>query len=165
MRRAIFAVAAILSLATAAAAQTSSEMHDHSMDVSPFSQAEHLAHLREVVASKSIHGPVIPQPDSVSAAATKNFTVTAKSFPFTIDPSPFTVNQGDVVNLTLTVPSNDASTVGHGILMETYIENGLDCRARTDGEFPVHGYDGGRRSRSSATSPTAARDTAACSER
>ena len=25
------------------------------------------------------------------------------------------------------VPSNDASTVGHGILMETYVENGLDC--------------------------------------
>jgi hypothetical protein len=27
----------------------------------------------------------------------------------------------------LTVPSNDPSTVGHGILMETYVENGLDC--------------------------------------
>jgi IPT/TIG domain-containing protein len=127
MRRAIVAVAAILSLATAVAAQTGSETHDHSVDVSPFSQAEHLAHLREVVASKSMHGAVIPQPEGVSAAATKNVTVTAKSFQFTTDLSPFTVNQGDVVNLTLTVPSNDASTVGHGILMETYIENGLDC--------------------------------------
>src|SRR5258705_12223068 len=126
MRRAIVAVAAILSLATAAAAQTGSETHDHSVDVSPFSQAEHLAHLREVVASKSVHGPVIPQPDSVSTAATTAVTVTAKSFSFTTSPAPFTVNQGDVVNLTLTVPSNEASSVCHGILMETYIENGLD---------------------------------------
>lgn len=128
MRRAIFAVVAILGLATAAAAQTT-EVHDHSMqmDVSPFSEAEHLAHLREVVASLSLHGPVIPQPDSVGATAVKNFTITAKSFSFTIDPSPFTVNQGDVVNITLTVPANDASTVGHGILMETYRENGFDC--------------------------------------
>ena len=127
MRRAIFAVAAILGLATAAAAQNGVETHEHSMEVSPFSQTEHLAHLREVVASKSLHGPVIAQPDSVGAAATKNVTITAKSFSFTSDLSPFTVNQGDLVNLTLTVPSNDASTVGHGILMETYIENGLDC--------------------------------------
>ena len=37
------------------------------------------------------------------------------------------MNQGDVINLTLTVPSNDASSAGHGILMESYIENGLDC--------------------------------------
>src|SRR4051812_43039281 len=99
MRRAIFAVVASLGLATAAAAQTT-EAHDHSMmEVSPFSQAEHLAHLREVVASKSVHGPVIPQPASVGATATRNVTVTAKSFQFTTDPAPFTVNQGDVVNL------------------------------------------------------------------
>jgi hypothetical protein len=95
------------------------------MDVSPFSQAEHLAHLREVVASMSLHGPVIPQPDSVSTAAVKNFTITATSFLFT--PQALVVNQGDVVNITLTVPSNDPSSLGHGILMETYIENGLNC--------------------------------------
>jgi len=133
MRRAIVAVAAILGLATAVAAQTSSEAHDHSMVVSPFSQAEHLAHLREVVASKSIHGTVLPQPDSVGAAATRNVTITARSFSFTSDLSPFVVNQGDIINLSLTVPSNDASSVGHGILMESYIENGLDCaRGQTE---------------------------------
>ena len=127
MRRAIFAVVAFLGLATAAAAQTT-EVHDHSMemDVSPFSEAEHLAHLREFVASKSLHGPVLPQPDSVGTAAVKNFTITAKSFSFTVDQT-FVVNQGDVVIITLTVPAGDASTVGHGILMETYIENGLNC--------------------------------------
>jgi hypothetical protein len=98
------------------------------MELSPFAQAEHLAHLRELVASRSVHGPVIPQPASVGTAATKSFTITARSFSFSIDPSPFTVNQGDVVDLTLTVPSNDASTVGHGVLMDTYVENGLDCQ-------------------------------------
>jgi heme/copper-type cytochrome/quinol oxidase subunit 2 len=127
MRRAILTVAAILGLATAAAAQTTMEMPDHAMELSPSAQAEHLAHLREVLASKSVHGPVIPQPDSVGEAAIKNVTITAKSFVFTSDLSPFVVNQGDVVNLTLTVPANDASTIGHGILMESYIENGLDC--------------------------------------
>jgi hypothetical protein len=125
MRRAMFAVVAILGLATAVAAQTNSEAHEHSMDVSPFSQAEHLAHLREVVAGLSVHGPVIPQPDGVSTAAVKNFTITATSFLFS--PQALAVNQGDVVNITLNVPQNDASSVGHGILMETYIENGLDC--------------------------------------
>jgi hypothetical protein len=128
MRRAILTVAAMLCVAAGAAAQSNSEVHDHSMELSPFAQAEHLAHLREVVASKSIHGPVIPQPDSVGVAATRNITITASSFAFATNPSPFTVNQGDVVNLTLTVPSNDPSTVGHGLLMETYVENGLDCQ-------------------------------------
>jgi hypothetical protein len=103
------------------------EMPDHAMDLSPAAQAEHLAHLREVLASKSIHGAVIPQPESVGEAAVKNITITAKSFVFTADVSPLAVNQGDVVNLTLTVPANDASSFGHGILMESYIENGLDC--------------------------------------
>lgn len=123
MPRAIFTAVALLFVAIGAVAQE----HDHSMAMTPMAQEEHLAHLRELLAERSSHGPVIPQPDSVSAAAAKNFTVTAKSFSFTISPTPFTVNQGDVVTITLTVPSNDASTVGHGILMETYVENGLDC--------------------------------------
>jgi hypothetical protein len=126
MRRAILTVAAVLGFAAAAAAQTT-EIHDHSMEPSPFSQAAHLAHLREFVAANSIHGAVIPQPDSVGTEATKNITITARSFNFMADLSPLAVNQGDVINLTLTVPSNDASTIGHGILMEGYIENGLDC--------------------------------------
>ncbi|HEV7425021.1 MAG TPA: IPT/TIG domain-containing protein [Thermoanaerobaculia bacterium] len=127
MRRAIFTVAAMLCLAAGAAAQSNSEVHDHSMELSPFAQAEHLAHLREVVASRSVHGPVIPQPDTVGTAVTKNFAVIARSFAFAVDPSPFVVNKGDVVNITLTVPSNDPSAFGHGLLMESYVENGLDC--------------------------------------
>jgi hypothetical protein len=111
---------AVLFVAIGAAAQS----NDQPMTMS---QDEHLHHLREFLAIRSSHGPVIPQPEDVSAAATKNFTITASSFTFAISPSPFTVNQGDVVNITLKVPSNDASTVGHGILMESYIENGLNC--------------------------------------
>ncbi|HXA16462.1 MAG TPA: IPT/TIG domain-containing protein [Thermoanaerobaculia bacterium] len=123
MRRAIFTAVALLFVAIGAVAQE----HDQSMTMTPIAQEEHLAHLRELLAERSSHGPVIPQPDSVSAAAAKSFTVTARSFDFTISPSPFTVNQGDAVTITLTVPSNDPSTVGHGILMETYVENGVDC--------------------------------------
>ncbi|MDP9360481.1 MAG: IPT/TIG domain-containing protein, partial [Acidobacteriota bacterium] len=126
MRRAIVTAVAVLLTAFGATAQNNDQQHDHSMMMSSESQEEHLAHLRALVASMSSHGPVIPQPEGVSTAAVKNFTITAKSFIFTVTPSPFVVNQGDVVNITLTVPSNDASSVGHGILMETYIENGVD---------------------------------------
>src|ERR1700686_2043681 len=120
MPRAIFTAVALLFVDIGAVAQE----HDHSMTMSPMAQEEHLAHLRELVASMSSHGPVIPQPDSVIGAAAKSFTVTARSFVFSVSPSQFSVNQGDVVTITLTVPSNDPSTVGHGILMETYVENG-----------------------------------------
>lgn len=127
MRRAIVTAVTMLFVAIGAAAQSNDPVQEHPMVMGTMSQEEHLAHLRELIASMSLHGPVIPQPASVSTAAVKNFTITAKSFSFTVSPTPFTVNQGDVVNITLTVPSNDASTVGHGILMESYIENGLDC--------------------------------------
>jgi uncharacterized cupredoxin-like copper-binding protein len=81
---------------------------------------------RQLVASMSSHGPVIPQPLlSVAPAATKPFNITARSFSFTVSPSSFVVNQGDVVDITFSVPSNDAAT-SHGILMETYIEQGVD---------------------------------------
>ena len=121
MSRAIFTAMAVLFVAIGAAAQSNDQ------PMMSMSQEEHLAHLREFLAANSSHGPAIPQPQDVTAAATKNFTITAKSFDFTTSPSPFTVNQGDVVNITLTVPSNDAATTGHGILMETYLENGLNC--------------------------------------
>ncbi len=125
MRRSIFTAVAMLLVAFGAVAQE----QDHSMTtMSVVAQEEHLAHLRELVASMSSHEQAIPQPASISStAAVKNFTITAKSFNFTVSPLPFTVNQGDVVNITLTVPSNDSSSVGHGILMDTYIGNGLDC--------------------------------------
>src|SRR6266849_5354664 len=63
--------------------------------------------------------------------ATKTFNITASSgssassFKFTVSPSPFVVNQGDTVTLNISVPSNDQSSIGHGFLLETYLENGI----------------------------------------
>lgn len=63
-----------------------------------------------------------PTPSDFSASAAKTFTVTARQFSFTYDPSPFVVNQGDSVTLNITVPSNDGSSVGHGFFLEQYNE-------------------------------------------
>jgi IPT/TIG domain len=123
MRRAIFTAVAMLFVAIGAVAQE----QDHSMVMTPISQEEQLARLRELLAARSLHGPAIPQPASVGTAAVKNFTITAKSFSFTISPQLFSVNQGDVVNITLIVPANDASSLGHGLLMDTYVDPGMDC--------------------------------------
>lgn len=108
------------------------------------SEEEHLEHLRMMLHSMSQHGPVIPQPESVQPTGAVAITITAKSFSFA--PATFTVNQGDVVTLTVTVPSNDSASTGHGILMDTYVERGLDCprgksasftfTATTPGTFP-----------------------------
>lgn len=129
MRRAIGTAVAILFAAIGAAAQTghSAAQHDHSTMMAMSSEArdEHLAHLRALIESGSSHGPVIPQPQSVTALAVQNITITARSFSFT--PSSFTVNQGDLVNITFTVPAGDGSTVGHGLLMSTYIEDGVEA--------------------------------------
>src|SRR5438477_5158267 len=67
--------------------------------------------LRALAASLSDHGPVVLQPESVAIApnAVKAIAITARQFDFS--PSTFTVNQGDVVQLTVSVPSNDGSAV------------------------------------------------------
>src|SRR5258708_5407360 len=72
---------------------------------------------RAIVAALSSHGPVIPQPPlSVVPTATQSFTITATAvtsssgYSFTVSPTPFTVNQGDTVNITFTVPSSDSTT-------------------------------------------------------
>src|SRR5581483_10007365 len=86
-------------------------------------QAEHLEHLRMMMRAMSSHGPVIPQPEAIGPnAVTINITARQGSF----SPSSFSVNQGDVVTLTVAVPSNAGSSVGHGILMETYIDPGVN---------------------------------------
>jgi plastocyanin len=86
--------------------------------------SEHLEHLRMMMHEMSSHGAVVPQPEAIDPLAAKAVSITARSFSFT--PSSFTVNQGDVVTLTIDVPSSDASAIGHGILMDTYIEPGID---------------------------------------
>src|SRR5262249_52828585 len=89
---------------------------------------EHLEHLKMMMHAMSQHGPVIPQPEGIAAQAAKTFDIQAKCFQFT--PSTFTVNQGDVVTLNISVPSNDnaggCNGIGHGMLMETYVESGIN---------------------------------------
>ena len=85
---------------------------------------DHMAMLRAMIKANSSHGPVIPQPDAVNPTVAKTFNMTAKSFEFDISPLPFVVNQGDVVTLNITVPSGDQAG-SHGLLMETYVENGF----------------------------------------
>jgi plastocyanin len=122
MRRAMVTAVAVLFVAIGATAQS---QHDHSaMTMSSEAREEHLAQLRALLESGSSHGPVIAQPASINTLAVQNINMTAKSFDFS--PSSFTVNQGDLVNITFTVPSNDPSGVGHGLLMTTYVENGVD---------------------------------------
>lgn len=87
--------------------------------------SEHLEHLKMMMHAMSSHGAVVPQPEAINPLAAREITITARSFSFT--PAAFTVNQGDVVTLIITVPpAPEPSLVGHGILMDTYIEAGVD---------------------------------------
>src|SRR5436190_9119496 len=83
---------------------------------------DHLAMLKAYLAAHSSHGPVIPQPETVNPTAAKTFNMVARSFQFDITPVSFVVNQGDVVTINFSVPSNDQAKA-HGLLMETYVEN------------------------------------------
>ncbi len=84
-----------------------------------------------MLAEMSRHGAVVAQPDAIQPQATVTINITARSFSFS--PNSIQVNQGDVVTLTVSVPSNDLSTIGHGVLMDTYVEEGLDVgRGRTE---------------------------------
>ena len=62
-----------------------------------------------------------------STVATGNtVTVNMKAVSFSFSPNTITVNQGDTLIINLTVPATDASKVGHGMLMETYLTDGVD---------------------------------------
>lgn len=93
------------------------------------SDAEHLEHLRMMLHAMSQHGPVIPQPDSlIEPTVAVPITLQAKCFQFT--PNNFSVHQGDVVTITFTAANETKSPscegIGHGLLMETYIEQGVN---------------------------------------
>jgi plastocyanin len=87
-------------------------------------KSDHLDHLRVMLGEMSQHGAVVAQPEAIDPQATVTINITASSFSFS--PNLIQVNQGDVVTLAVSVPSNDASTIGHGVLMDTYVEGGLD---------------------------------------
>jgi plastocyanin len=90
--------------------------------------SEHLEHLKMMMHAMSEHGAVIPQPDAIQPTASVAIAIVARCFSFS--PSTFSVNQGDVVTLNISVPSADNASgcqgIGHGILMDTYIEGGVD---------------------------------------
>jgi plastocyanin len=93
------------------------------------SDAEHVEHLRMMLHAMSQHGAVIPQPDSlIEPTVAVPITIQAKCFQFT--PSNFSVHQGDVVTITLTAANESRSAscegIGHGLLMETYVEQGVN---------------------------------------
>lgn len=84
---------------------------------------DHIDHLKMMLSMASKHAAVLPQPSyAIAPNAVKTFNITARSWEFVISPSPFVVNEGDLVTINISVPANDPSTVGHGILMESYIE-------------------------------------------
>jgi plastocyanin len=94
----------------------------------PAQEHDHIAMVKAYLAAHSQHGPVIPQPESVNPAVAKTFNMVAKSFQFDITPATFAVNQGDVVTINLSMPSNDPSADGHGLLMETYVEDAVTVK-------------------------------------
>src|SRR5438552_428549 len=96
-------------------------------------QSEHLEHLRMMMHAMSSHGVVIPQPERIvnplaaKTIAISAFTDNRNIWAFT--PNSFSVNQGDVVTLSVSVPSNDASPAptgdpSHILLVDTYREQG-----------------------------------------
>jgi plastocyanin len=79
---------------------------------------DHAHHDAQLVAEME---PMQKVSESVTANATKSFTVVASSFTFTITPSPFVVNQGDTVTLDVTSSSGDTT---HGFFLEQYFTAG-----------------------------------------
>src|SRR6266540_298945 len=61
---------------------------------------------------------------TVATGVTVTVNMIAKQFEF--QPNTITVNQGDTLVINLSVPSNDPAPVAHGLLMETYLENGIN---------------------------------------
>src|SRR6266568_1482782 len=94
--------------------------HDHTL--SP-------EEIQAILSATSHHAPVTNAAAPVvsdgfpASASAKTFNITAKQFTFT--PDSFTVNVGDVVTLSISVPSNDGSSVGHGFVMDTWVEPGI----------------------------------------
>jgi plastocyanin len=91
------------------------------------SDFEHIEHLKMMMHAMSQHGAVIPQPEAIQPMATQTINITARCFSFS--PSAFTVNQGDMVTININVPATDSASgcngIGHGLLMDTYVEQGV----------------------------------------
>jgi plastocyanin len=77
-----------------------------------------------------------------ATGVTVTVNMTAKSFQFT--PSSITVNQGDTLVINLSVPSNDPAPVGHGLLMETYLENGVNVNKGQTKQITINATQDGQ---------------------
>jgi hypothetical protein len=123
MKKISIAAASIL-VCVAAAAQE----HHHQM-----SDAEFLKMLGEMstVGTKS----------TVATGVTVTVNMTAKSFDFT--PSSITVNQGDTLVINLSVPLSDPAKKGHGLLMETYLEDGVNVNKGTTSTITIQAVQDG----------------------
>jgi len=117
MRTLGIAFAALLLATLPLAAQEDHAAHHHDA-LAPLTQEQ----LEEIY--KQITGHAVPRLAVQSGPvtnATKAFTIVARSFDFTVSPLPFTVNVGDTVTLTISVPSNDGSSIGHGVFMPPFV--------------------------------------------
>ena len=123
--RKILIAATLLLAAIPLAAQDHSnhEMHGHSQILTQQELEQRFIELVGRPMRPTLPAAVIAP---IAGQAAKTFNITARQFSFTVNPFPFVVNQGDVVTINVTVPSSDLSTVGHGLLMEQYINPGFD---------------------------------------
>jgi uncharacterized cupredoxin-like copper-binding protein len=103
MKKILIAVASILVSAVAVAQE-----HHHD------------AELRKVLSEMSTVGTKSTVPTGVTVTV----NMVARSFFFA--PSAITVNQGDTLVINFSVPASDDSKVGHGLLMETYLTDGIE---------------------------------------
>ena len=79
---------------------------------------------------------------TAATGVTVTVNMTAKSFDFT--PSSITVNQGDTLVINLSVPANDPAPVGHGLLMETYLENGVNVNKGQTKQITINATQDGQ---------------------
>jgi heme/copper-type cytochrome/quinol oxidase subunit 2 len=128
MRNLVITLSILLAAAVPLAAQYQPEQHHHdgNGEPAPLTHDQLLERFQELTGHPM--KAAVPMPDMVpiEGDSARAFTITASSFQFNINPMSFVVNQGDVVTLTITVPSNDQSSIGHGVLMEQYIPNGVN---------------------------------------
>lgn len=83
-------------------------------------QHHHDAELKKMLSEMSTVGTKSTVPTGVTVTV----NMSAKSFFFT--PNAITVNQGDTLIINLSVPSVDESKTGHGLLIDTYLTDGIE---------------------------------------
>src|SRR5260370_37023874 len=130
MRNLLITLSILLTTTFPLAAQDhSAHHHDAGAELTPLTHDQLLQRFQELTGhpmKATVPMPdVMPDSTGIAGDSAKTFAIVAKSFQFDITPSTFVVNQGDVVTLNISVPSNDPTPVGHGVLMEQYVTNGI----------------------------------------